>query len=178
MLILPKGSDKKFLINSNELIGIIKDNSSFNNYEEKLTSLESKLINELNENENFKQNFSKTIINIVEINENEKNDILKGFINGEKCNCTSITITILEDGIDILFNEDFNNSDIPTRPRVQSNKSYIIEGILYYFIYLLIIAIKNLNENYVLIFIIKIIIYLFIYYIYIYIYFFFFFFFF
>jgi len=63
----------------------------------------------------IKKNFAKTVINIVEIIENE-NEKLKGFINGENCHCTSITITILEDGIDILFNEDFNNMISSPKP--------------------------------------------------------------
>eukprot|EP00833_Pecoramyces_ruminatium_P009520 jgi/Orpsp1_1/1183552/evm.model.c7180000085697.1 len=115
MSVIPKGGSRKFKIDPNQLIQIIKDNTTYNHYEGKLNSLETKLLNELNENEDYKKNFAKTVINIVEIIENE-NEKLKGFINGENCHCTSITITILEDGIDILFNEDFNNMISSPKP--------------------------------------------------------------
>ncbi|ORX82370.1 kinase-like protein [Anaeromyces robustus] len=107
MSIFSKGSSKKFNINSKELFDIVKDHTTYFNYEDKLNTLESKLLFELKKNEEFKEGFDATVINIVEIIEDEK---LKGFINGETCHCTSITIKLLEDGIDMLFNEDFNNT--------------------------------------------------------------------
>jgi len=120
MSVLSKGSTKKFLINTSCLLEIIKDTTSYTNYESKLNTLESKLLAELYENEDFKTNFDKTVINIVEIIENE-NEKLKGFINGENCHCTSITITVLDDGIDILFNENFDNTIKKVGPRIETN---------------------------------------------------------
>jgi len=126
MSVISKGTTKKFLINTKKLFEIAKDETTYLNYEAKLNTLELALINELRENEDFKENFDSTVINIVEIVEHEK---LKGFINGEKCNCTSIIITLLEDGIDILFNEEFNNTieTIPSQLRDSETSIITIE---------------------------------------------------
>jgi len=114
MTFITKGCSRKFNINTKVLMDIIKDNISFNDFEGKLKHLETKLITELYENEEYKKDFGKTIINIVEIVENEE-EKLKGFIIGDRCYCTSITITLLEDEVDILFNEDFNNTSLASR---------------------------------------------------------------
>jgi len=124
MSIISKGTTRKFTINTSKLFEIARDETTYLNYEGKLNTLESALINELRKNDDYKENFEKTVINIVEIIEHSK---LKGFINGEKCHCTSIIITLLEDGIDMLFNEDFNNNIVKTPTQVMDSSIITIE---------------------------------------------------
>jgi len=123
MSVISKGTTKKFLINTKKLFEIINDETTYLNYGGKLNTLESTLINELKGNDDFKENFDSTVINIIEIVEHEK---LKAFINGEKCNCTSIIITLLEDGIEILFNEDFNNTIEAVPAQLRDSETSII----------------------------------------------------
>jgi len=125
MSIISKGSTKKFNIDTKKLIEIVKDEETFLNYEGKLNTLETTLMNELRENEDFKVNFDSTVINIIEIID-DNIEKLKGFINGAKCNCTSITLKLLEDGVEIVFNEDFNNTIEKQTSNVSDSHTSII----------------------------------------------------